>query len=182
MNTTISQISVVALTAFASFAARSHVVLEQKTAPAASYYRAVFKVGHGCAGSPTTAITIRLPQGVKNAKPAPKPGWSIARKVEKLATPYTSHGKTIAEDVTEITWRGGPLADEHYDEFIMQMQLPEAVGPIWFKVLQQCEKGQTDWSEVPVQGIATRGLKAPAALLDVIAPLEAMKSASEHKH
>ncbi|MGL4233049.1 MAG: YcnI family protein [Casimicrobium sp.] len=163
--------------------AQAHVVLEQKTAPATSYYRAIFRVGHGCDGSPTTAITVRIPQGVKNAKPAPKPGWSIERKVEKLATPYISHGKTIAEGVTEITWRGGPLADEHYDEFLMQIQLPDAEGPLWFKVLQQCEKGQTDWAEIPAQGTTTRSLKAPAALLEVVAPVNApSKSAEPHKH
>jgi periplasmic copper chaperone A len=162
--------------------ANAHVTLDQKTATSGSYYRAAFRVGHGCDTSATNAITVRLPMGVKSAKPAPKSGWAIERKVEKLATPYTSHGKTITEGVTEITWRGGPLANEHFDEFVMQMQLPETTGPVWFKVLQQCEKGQIDWAEIPSQGIATKGMKAPAALLELIAPSEAAKPTEAHKH
>ena len=41
-------------------------------------------------------------------------------------------------------------------------------GPMWFKVLQTCEKGSIDWAEVPVSGTSTKGLKAPAALLEII--------------
>ncbi len=161
--------------------AQAHVVLDQKTAVASSYYRAAFRVGHGCDGSSTTAITVRLPAGIRGAKPAPKTGWSIERKVEKLATPYVSHGKSVTEGVTEITWRGGPLADEHFDEFVMQMQLPTTTGPIWFKVLQQCEKGQIDWAEIPAQGTSTKGMKAPPALLEIVAP-EATKTSNSHAH
>jgi periplasmic copper chaperone A len=166
----------------------AHIVLEQKTAAAGSYYRAAFRVGHGCDGSATRAVTVRLASGIRNAKPAPKAGWLIERTIEKLATPMTLHGKTITENVTEITWRGGLLADEHFDEFVMQMQLPETPGPVWFKVLQQCEKGQTDWAELPAQGTSTQGMKHPAALLNVIAPADAdsvpkaEKADSAHKH
>lgn len=166
----------------------AHVVLEQKSAPAGSYYRGLFRVGHGCEGSATTSITVRIPEGVQNAKPAPKPGWTLERKLEKLATPISHHGKTVTERVAEVTWRGGPLADEHYDEFIMQIQLPPSAGALWFRVLQQCESGRIDWSEVPVSGTSTRGLKAPAALLEVTpapaanAPQPSSKAAETHKH
>lgn len=148
--------------------ANAHIVLAEPAAPAGSSYRATFKVGHGCEGSPITALTVRLPEGVKSAKPMPKAGWSVDRRTEKLAVPYTLHGRSVTEDVREITWRGGPLPEGFYDEFVVQMQLPEQTGPLWFKVLQVCEQGQLDWAEVPAQGISTRGLKAPAALLQVV--------------
>ncbi len=186
-----------ALLAIASLAtwpvtANAHIVLDQKTAVAGSYFRGAFRVGHGCDGSATVAITVRLPDGVRGAKPMPKPGWTIERRVEKLAKPYDSHGKTISEDVTAITWRGGPMPDAHYDEFIMQMQLPATPEPIWFKVLQQCERGETDWAMVPATGTSTRGLKSPAALLELTPALNAApapaaspaapKANDEHKH
>ena len=44
-------------------------------------------------------------------------------------------------------------------------RLPDQAGPVWLKVLQTCEVGQTDWSEVPSAGTSTKGLKTPAALL-----------------
>jgi uncharacterized protein YcnI len=39
---------------------------------------------------------------------------------------------------------------------------------MWFKVLQTCEKGSIDWAEVPATGASTKGLKFPAALLEII--------------
>jgi periplasmic copper chaperone A len=177
----IASVVYVTATMCVASAVDAHIVLDQKTAIVGSYHRAAFRVGHGCDGSATNAITVRLPAGVKGAKPAPKAGWTIERKIEKLAAPYESHGKTITEAVTAITWRGGSLADEHFDEFVMQMQLPETTGPIWFKVLQQCEKGQTDWAEIPAKGTATKGIKAPAALLELFAPTDASKTPEAHK-
>jgi uncharacterized protein YcnI len=57
----------------ASQAASAHVVLEQRSAAAGSNYRAAFRVGHGCDGLATTGISVRIPAGVKGAKPCPSP-------------------------------------------------------------------------------------------------------------
>lgn len=156
-------------------AAQAHIVLEQPAAAAGATYKAVFKIGHGCNGSATTALTVRLPDGVHGAKPMPKAGWALTRKLDTLATPYTSHGKTITEDVSAVTWRGGPLPDAFYDEFVVQVALPPQTGPLWFKVLQECEQGQADWAEVPARGTSPQGLKTPAALLE-------LQPAGEHGH
>ena len=185
-------IKLLALALLSGSVAQAHVVLDQRTAPAGGYYRGAFRVGHGCDGAATVAVTIRIPEGVRGAKPMPKPGWTIERRLEKLAQPYDSHGKTVTDDVVAITWRGGPLPDAHFDEFALQMQLPDKPGPLWFKVLQQCEKGEIDWATVPARGTSTRGIKAPAALLEITplpslapaasAPAPAPTQAQEHKH
>lgn len=150
----------------------SHVVLENQAALAGSSYKAVLRVGHGCAGAPTRAIRVLLPAGFQGAKPMPKAGWTLSTRREKLPRPYTSHGKTVSEDVVEIIWTAASqdswLPDAWYDEFVLRGSLPQAAGPIWFKVLQSCEPGSIDWAEVPAQGTSTKGLKAPAALLEVI--------------
>jgi uncharacterized protein YcnI len=39
---------------------------------------------------------------------------------------------------------------------------------LWFRVLQTCASGQLDWADVPAQGTSTRGMKTPAALLEVL--------------
>src|SRR3954462_10478136 len=52
----------------------AHITLENKEAPVASGYKAVFKVPHGCDGSPTTALKVRIPEGLIDVKPMPKPG------------------------------------------------------------------------------------------------------------
>lgn len=155
--------------ATASFA---HVALDEPAALAGRSYKAALRLGHGCEGSPTTAVKVLIPAGFQGAKPMPKAGWSLSTTVAKLAKPYDSHGKTISEDVTEITWTANSkdswLADAWYEEFMLRGGLPVEAGAMWFKVLQTCEKGRNDWVQVPESGISTKGLKAPAALLEII--------------
>ncbi|MEY4752515.1 MAG: hypothetical protein RJA44_190 [Pseudomonadota bacterium] len=152
-------------------AAQAHVVLEQPKAAAGSYYKAVLMIGHGCEGQATHTVTVRIPAGFKGAKPMPKPGWALSIRRDKLAQPYSSHGKQITEDVTEVVWTAqsveARLPDAQYDEFVLRGQLPATPGPLWFKVQQLCPTGQLDWDEVPAGGTSTRGLTQPAALLNV---------------
>lgn len=153
-------------------AAFSHVVLEEPTALAGRNYRATLRVGHGCDGSPTTAIKVYIPTGFQGAKPMPKPGWNLTTTLTQLEKPYKNHGKVVTEDVAEITWSASTkdhwLPDSHYDEFVLRGGLPETAGALWFKVLQICDKGSNAWVEVPSTGTSTQGLKAPAALLEVM--------------
>lgn len=162
-------------------AAFSHVSLSEPSAPAGSTYRAALRVGHGCGESPTTAIQVILPPGFQGAKPMPKAGWRLSIKTAKLDQPYDRYGKRVTEDVSEITWTAvSPeywLPNAHYDEFVLRGGLPGTLGPLWFKVLQTCEKGVNDWSEVPASGTLIQGLKTPAALLEV---LEAAPKAHQH--
>ena len=144
---------VVAAAALLAASAHAHITLEQKTATAGSYQKLTFKVGHGCAGSATREITVTLPEGVKGAKPMPKQGWQIQ------TTP------------TSVTWSGGPLPDEYYDEFVMQVKLPAEAGTRYFKVMQACVKGSAAWDET------TPGGKNPAPALDI-----QPAAAGEHAH
>lgn len=168
MQSTIKNIALCA-GIFSANAAFAHIVLEQPEAAAGSYYKAVLQVGHGCAGAPTRAIRVLLPAGVQGAKPMPKPGWTLTIRRAALAVPYQSHGREVTDDVAEITWQASApadyLEDAHYGEFALRAQLPQSAGPLWFKVLQSCAEGQTDWAELPASGSSTKGLKAPAALL-----------------
>lgn len=145
--------------------AHAHVTIDPPSAPAGAYQRLAFRVGHGCDGSATTGITVQMPDGVIGAKPMPKPGWAIDIAHGALATPLQSHGKTVTTRVAEISWRGGPLPDDDYDEFVMQVKLPDTPGRYVFKVGQVCEKGRVDWDEVPAAGAHA---KTPAPVLEVL--------------
>ncbi|MBK6387089.1 MAG: YcnI family protein [Rhodoferax sp.] len=111
----------------------------------------------------------------------PKAGWVVATKVGKLAKPYDDHGKQVTEGLTEMTWTASSkdswLQDAWYDEFVLRGSLPKEAGPMWFKVLQTCEKGSLDWAETPASGTLTKGLKSPAALLEIIE-----SGAAGHQH
>ncbi len=143
--------------------AHAHVTLETSEAPAASYYKAVARVGHGCNGSPTREIRIRVPDGMVSVRPMPKPGWEVSTVVGKLAVPYESHGKTITEGVTEVRWSGGKLLDEHYDEFVFRGQLPDRPGEtLYVPIVQICDQGESRWIEIPAAGQSDKDLKEPA--------------------
>lgn len=165
MNKTFA-IAAAALGAALSPFAFAHVTLDQPTGQADTYHKLTFRVGHGCDGSPTKSITVTMPESVTGAKPMPKAGWKITTAQGKLSVPQESHGKTITTAVREVTWSGGPLADEHFDEFVVQAKLPAEPGKVYFRVVQQCVKGSVAWDEIP--GDAGAKLLAPAPVLTVV--------------
>ena len=164
--------------AFVALQAHAHIVLVEPQAIAGTYYKAVLRVGHGCSGASTTGLVVQVPEGFQGAKPQPKVGWVITTRKAKLARPYNSHGQVVTDDVVELRWlanQDAALPDEQFDEFAFMGRLPEQAGPMWVKVLQLCEGSQNNWSEIPTSGTSTRGLKLPAAWLDV-------QPASTHEH
>lgn len=150
--------------------ALAHASLEVKTASAGSL-RAALRVPHGCQGSPTVAVKLTIPEGVIGVKPAPKAGWTVNTTKGPYARAYDHfHGK-VSEGVKEIVWRGGPLLDEHYDEFIFVGFVSDAFKPgdqVAFPVTQECEKGQVAWVEVAAPGVEAHSLKYPAPVLKIV--------------
>lgn len=144
----------------------AHIVLEQKSATAGSYHKATFMVGHGCEGSATTGIEIEMPEAMAVVKPMPKAGWKISTRALPAPAGMSLHGRAVTEVVNRVSWQGGPLDDARYDEFVLLLQLPQRSGLLYFKVAQLCEKGRSDWVEIPVPGQTGR-LKMPAPVLQL---------------
>ena len=133
----------------------AHVTLETQQVPVGASYKAVLRVPHGCDGTATVAIRVRIPDGVIGVKPMPKPGWRLDTVTGKYAKPYTLRGAKVTEGVTEVAWFGGKLADAHYDEFVFTSVLAdelEAGKTVYFPVVQECEKGVHRWIEIPTDG------------------------------
>jgi len=133
----------------------AHVTLARGTAPVASSYKAVLRVPHGCDGSSTTALRVRIPEGVIDVKPMPKPGWSLNIVKGKYAKPHSLFHAQVSEGVAEIDWTGGNLPDDEYDEFVFMSFLASDLQPgttIYFPVVQECEKGVHRWIEIPTAG------------------------------
>jgi uncharacterized protein YcnI len=168
--------------ALAANPAQAHVVLQDGAAAANSSYRATLRVGHGCDGEPTTSMRVILPAGFHGAQPMPKPGWTLRTVIGPLAVPYESHGKKYTEGVLEISWTANSpdnsLPSACYDEFVLRGTTPAKPGALWFKVVQSCSQGSNDWVDVPASGTSTKGLKSPAALLEVLD----VQATSGHAH
>jgi len=131
-----------------AFQAHAHITLETREAPVGSYYKAVFKVPHGCDGKPTTAIRVQIPEGVIAVKPQPKTGWQLHLERGAYASEYTLHGKAVRAGVRQVAWSGGSLPDEYYDEFVLQAYLTPGLpagDTLYFPVMQECGSHVEHW-------------------------------------
>jgi uncharacterized protein YcnI len=148
--------------------AAAHVVAVQDTAKAGSYTAIAFRVGHGCAaGDATVKLRIEIPDGVASARPQVKPGWTYAIDREDPKGPPTA-----------ITFEGR-LPDEAFDDFAVLMKLPATGERLVFPVVQTCEKGESQWTQVPDPAAPGEKLDRPAPVVTLI-PADAAAAAHHH--
>lgn len=165
-------------------AAQAHVEIGADTTAAGSVALLSLNVPHGCAGAATTAVVVRVPDGVVGVTPTVNPGWTISKKTTKLAEPVTDDdGETITTRVSEVTWRARtPLPDGYRDELSMQVLLPaDAAGQqLAFPTIQNCGSTEVGWTQVPAQGQDEDELEHPAPMITVTAALST--DADDHQH
>jgi periplasmic copper chaperone A len=164
-------VAAAALVAF-TVAASAHVTLEKQEAAVGGSYKAVFRVPHGCNGSPTVALRIRIPDGVISVKPQPKPGWQIATVKGAYDKPYDYYGNTLTEGVREVDFTGGNLPDDFYDEFVFNAFLTgdlQAGTVLYFPLVQECVNGTERWIEIPAAGKVSDDYETPAPGVKLIA-------------
>jgi uncharacterized protein YcnI len=127
--------------------ALAHVTLGIPEGEAGKAYRAVLSIGHGCDGAATTSVSVQIPEGLYNVKPLAKPGWQIETVIGPYETPFDNHGTMLTEGVVEITWSGGNLPDDHFDEFTFRGTFGAdlAEGTVYFPVVQQCGDAESAW-------------------------------------
>jgi periplasmic copper chaperone A len=147
--------------------ASAHVTAQPNEAAADSYFVTAFSVPHGCDGSATIAVRMKIPDGVTSVKPQMKAGWEVSIKTRNLDKPAAAgHGATASETVDEVAWRGGPLPDTLFDTFGLLMKLPDAPGQtLYFPVIQECQQGVHRWIEIPTGQQTWGDLREPAPFL-----------------
>lgn len=126
----------------------AHIDPDPTEAQAGATLTVSFTVEHGCDGSPTVQLDMRLPEGVTNAEPEPLDGWE----------------GSVDADV--ITFVGGPLADDVEQAFAVSMTLPPTPDTtIFFPFVQRCEEGEIRWIGIPDEPGEELDEPAPAMLL-----------------
>jgi periplasmic copper chaperone A len=133
-------------------AASAHIDPDPVQAQAGSRLTVGFTVEHGCAGSPTVQLDMRLPEGVIDPVPEPVEGWD--------GSVDTVDGDTI------VTFEGGPLADDVEGTFSVTMTLPPTPDTtIYFPFVQRCEVDEIRWIGIPAEPGDELDEPAPAMAL-----------------
>jgi uncharacterized protein YcnI len=108
-----------------------------------------FSIGHGCEDSPTNSMKFQIPEGVLNAAPVVKAGWTIEVEKEDLAEAVESaHGEAQTDRTSVITFTaqdGYAVQNGFRDSFSVAFAAPDAEGQLFFKVIQGCETGENAW-------------------------------------
>lgn len=167
-----------ALTLAALATAHAHATLEtQQAAP--GNYKAIVRIGHGCDGQATTSLRVELPEGYIGARPQPKPGWDLAIEKGDYAKPYKLHGRDVTQGTKAVTWSGGTLPDDQYDEFVLSGTLAgvEAGQTLFFKTVQTCTGDEIAWDMIPAAGQNLHSLDYPAPGLTILA-----ENSDHHAH
>jgi uncharacterized protein YcnI len=162
---------VLAFSSVSISSAIAHLTLERQEAAVGSSYKGVMRVPHGCAGSPTIRVRIRIPDGVIGVKPMPKPGWTLETTKGPYGKTYEMAHAKISEGVREISWSGGRLPDDQYDEFVFTATIADDLAPgakLFFPTVQDCETGAERWIDIPADGKNGHDLKSPAPSLTLM--------------
>lgn len=146
--------------------AHAHVTVAPGEAPAEGYAMLDLSVPHGCEESPTTSISVQMPDQVVSATPQVVPGWTIETKEGKLPNPVESHGETLTTGVREVTWKGGVLDPHQLEVFGLSVRFAGEAGELApFKVVQRCRQGESAWIEMAEDGGPEPEYPAPVVTL-----------------
>lgn len=124
--------------------ASAHIATDPAAVAAGTATTVGFLVEHGCNGSNTKQIEIKVPSGITDAKAVGKTGW------------------TAASAAGTITFSGGSLGATTPDTFQLSFTAPATPGTIYFPIVQTCVVGDTAWIELPQAGQAEPQYPAPA--------------------
>ena len=162
--------------------ASAHVTITPSTTAAGAYAVLTVSVPHGCDGSPTTKIAVKLPDDIYSVTPTRNPFWTVETVMRKLDDPITdAHGNEVTERVDQVVYTARtPLPDGQRDTFELSLQLPDEDGEtLAFPVVQTCAQGETGWTEQAVDGQDPESLEHPAPLVTITPADAAEVSADE---
>ena len=142
----LSVLAFASLTYFAVSAARAHIIIEDMQGRAGYNEMLTLIVPHGCGVDPTTAVRLKVPEGITLIVPHAGDGWDVEIKKRKTDKPMMREGRPITEVVDEIIWSGNTLPSEQMGLFKFMAGLPPTPGKVlYFKTIQVCGDKQDSW-------------------------------------
>lgn len=133
--------------------ASAHVTITPSSTVAGSTALVQVVVPHGCEGSATTEVAVRMPDSVTEVAADSTQRWQAE----------------ASEDA--ITYRtDDPLPDGVEDSVQFSVRLPDDPGAtLVFPVVQRCEGAEAAWTEVAADEASREELEMPAPVIVVTA-------------
>jgi uncharacterized protein YcnI len=114
----------------------AHVVVSPKETPANQYQKLVVSVPTE-KDIPTTKIRVEVPEGFTVTGVQPVPGWQHEFEKDQGV-------------IKSITWSGGEIAPEEFQEFALQAKTPKDAGDYAWKAHQTYKDGSVvEWVGPP---------------------------------
>ncbi len=118
-----------------------------------------FSFAHGCENSPTTSLTVTMPEGLASVAPTMDSDWTI--DIDK-----GDDGLVSAVTYTAVT----PVPNGLRGAVSMAVGLDENTpASLAFPVIQTCVDGSTEWTQLAEDGEDPHSLDAPAPVVEVAA-------------
>jgi uncharacterized protein YcnI len=119
--------------------------------PGVGAYGHIFlRIPHGCEGRSTDTVEVTIPTGFTSVKPERKDGW-------KTRITRNEKGR-----ITTISWHGGNLPDDHFEDFGLSVKYPEKPGTYHLPTVQRCGKASVAWDQIAKPGQDPKALERPA--------------------
>jgi periplasmic copper chaperone A len=168
------RVTVVAVTAAAGLlvlagTASAHVTANPGTATQGGDAEVAFRTPN----EEDTAATVKLEVSFPTDHPIPSvlvhpiPGWTATIEKAKLATPITTDDGPVSQAVSKITWSGGQIAPDQYQDFDVSLEsLPSDTTQLVFKAIQTYSNGDViRWIDLTPPGGAEPEHPAPTITL-----------------
>jgi uncharacterized protein YcnI len=134
----------------------AHVEVSPEEAPANSYQKFVVSVPTE-KDIPTTEVRVEVPEGFTVTGVQPVPRWQYEFERDRGT-------------ITAITWLGGKINPEEFQEFAFQAKTPENAGEFPWKAYQTYEDGSV------VEWTGPTDAEEPASVVEVVSGGPAMQA------
>lgn len=179
MHTTFPIAAFAASTLMLAGPAFAHATLSPATAANGATVKVAIAIPHGCDGASTDTVTVALPEGFVSATPMVKAGWTVDITKGDYQKTYQVHGEPVSSGALSVTWSGGSVPDDQFDEFVVRGSLQgfDAETALPFVVTQECGSASVTWDQIAAPGENAHALEHPAPTLAITTA-----AADEHDH
>lgn len=170
---TITRVAAVAAAAVVATApmAGAHVTVDPGEATKGGFATLAFRVPNERDDASTIEVQVNLPTDtpLTSVRVRPTPGWEYEIGRTQLDQPIESGDEEITEVAETITFTGGEIAPDEFEEFHVSVgRLPEDADHMLFPTVQVYDSGEeVRWIEDPTGGTEP---ESPAPMLTLVDP------------